>query len=333
MRLLKILITLVVSAIVAALLELPGEVIRDLYVHPIAEFIRDKSGVTMPKLETYLFTLSLSLPFWAAISAFYLYHRFCVYFIRKEVIAKHMFIIANESRPSINVVSILSILALLIFVSSVLYAECRDMLAAKIPGPSRFTEIRRLSSLALRDRALTVARDLRDLDQGYSTRRRQLESIYERDRHDFETKLAEFKDKETAFEQAIIICNQGIAPILGLTPAPPTPAPTSGGFVFSNQPSQIPSEQSTTTPASPGDCPPSRPDRPSEAKFPEVLTDPQWNASLDKKREEAAAVWEELRHRNGTYIQFLDVPENYNNPDSGLNGDAKLLEDYANKLR
>ena len=83
-------------------------------------------------------------------------------------------------------------------------------------------------------------------------------------------------------------------------------------------------EQSCSTPAVPTP--------PQEPKFPEVTVDLTWQAEAEKAQEEAAAIWEELRHRAGGYTRFFDVPLNYNARNSHISDMATSLEKSANKL-
>ena len=216
MRFLKRVLFTVVAFAAGSLLELPGEVVKHLYTQPIADFIRDRIGFTVPQLETFISTLFLLAPFLAAISAIYLYHKFYLYIIRKDLVAKYALIVALEQGPRVNVTSGLSIFALSIFVVVSLHAKYHEIFAAPIQGPLRFTEIHELSNLDLRDRALSVARDLRILGQEYSARRGPLETAYDGQRHEFDTKMAEFQEKKTAYDVAILLA-ASIAAVLFFT--------------------------------------------------------------------------------------------------------------------
>jgi hypothetical protein len=57
---------------------LPSDVAKDMYIHPIAEQVREWTGFEMPRLENIISYVSFMLPLLAAISTVYLYHQLYV---------------------------------------------------------------------------------------------------------------------------------------------------------------------------------------------------------------------------------------------------------------
>jgi hypothetical protein len=318
MSLFRRFIGLFVAAILALLFALPLDVFKDLYVGPIADEARHVTGLSMPKLETILSYASFSLPLLAAISTLYLYHIFYVNPLLRKIKAEYQPIRESEQRNPIDLKAIAAVLFLVCFVPAVLYAGYVDRFRAPILSPAKYTEFHHLPNLELRERALNISNKLNELDRKYLSRQGELKNQYDKDSAEFSRATIEFDKKKEEYDRAVQAC-----PL--------------GGIPFHFPSSSITPGSSSITAGStavvPLPCtPPAMPSPPSAPKFPVVSVDAQWKVEIDKVQEEAAAIWEELRHREGGYTLFFTVPSNYNLGTSRISVASKSLEDAANRL-
>jgi len=291
---------------------------KDLYVHLIADAIRERTGLEMPNLENILSYGSFILPILAAICVLYLYHVLYVSPKIKRIRNKYELIRESEEDNSIDLRAFSASIFLTVFIGVILYSGYKDKFSPAIPGPQKYTELRRLSALELRERALKVSRKLDDLDQQYLARRKVIQTQFDGAKETFNRDTKEFEQKKFEYDTALKTCSTfpfGIRPL-------PLVGQSGLGVPLSGESPMA--EQSCSVPSMP--IPPTAP------RFPVISVDSQWREETESIREEAAAVWEELRHRTGNYIQFFYVPSNYNDESSGIAERAKLIEDEANKL-
>jgi len=300
----------------AALFDLPLDVAKDLYVHPIAEAIREATGSKMPRLEIILSYAAFLLPLLAAVSALYLYHKLYLAKETRELKVKYQYIRDADEREPINLKMIAAMIFLIIFIPGVLYTGYKDKFTAPLLPALKYSELSHLSNLELRDRALRVSQKLSDLVKQYVARQDGITAEYRKARLAYDDADTEFQRKKTDYENAVRTC-----PYLPLGQSPL--GPFNQGIVV--QPSIGVIQPTCSIP--------SVPVPPQEPHYPVIPVDSQWKDETEKTEEEAAAIWEELRHRAGGYTNFFEVPSTYNDKSSVLSESAKSLAETANRLQ
>ena len=292
---------------------LPLDVAKDLYVHPIADEVRELTGWEMPKLEIILSYITFIFPLLAVIATLYLYHHLYVAGKIRQIEKKYQIARPVDTPTAANLKVVSSIVFLLLFIPAVLYAGYVDRFKVPIPGPKRYTELRRLPDPQLRERAFSISGILSDLEHQYNERRREASSEYQKNRNAYDVEKTKYDKELETYQRAKSACPYGLnsgIPLFGYDPT--NTSLSQYGFTTC----QIPAE----------------PTAPPVPSFPVVMTDPQWLTKATTAQEEAAAVWEELHHRFGGYVQFFTVPRNYNADSPNFSQSRKLLEDLANKL-
>jgi hypothetical protein len=210
-----------------------------------------------------------------------------------------------------------------IYVLAVAYAGFVDQFRPAIPGPTKYVELRNLRNPELRERAFTVAGKLDDLSKKYVARQSEINGQYRKDKEEFDKKNDEYEKAKAEYDRAKASCFSIGG--LSITSIPPIIAPS-----LSASPSlgQLPSISSSST-----TCPTTGPQPPPRAPSPPVVSvEPGWAAEAETVQEEAAAVWQEVHHRFGTYARFFDIPRNYSPSNRDLSESAKLLKENANRL-
>ena len=310
MRVIRLGMGIITAAVIGLLYlllwEMPLDLAKDIFLHPIAEDLSQRWGLRMPTVETIISSASIAVPFLAAIRTLYLYRAMYLATDNRQNLA-----LIREHRDDTTFEKILqatkTIVSLLVvggFVIAVLVAGYKEKFGPKIPSPSEYAELHRLPPLELRDRAFAVADKLNRLDRQYDAERGKLQKQYDAAKEKYDHDKADFEQKQSAYETAVRSC-----PVLN-----------GFGALSGNL-----GQPSCTVPPIP--------DRPQEPQFPVVAVDMEWMNSSGSAEVEAAAIWEELLHRQGKYTRFFLIPKNYNNQDSHIAYYAKQLTDEANKLR
>lgn len=316
MRLIRLVLAAIVG-IVLALLSLllwhfPLEIAKDIIIHPIAEEISAKLGLKVPTLETIISYISFVLPVLAAVCTLYLYH-----VIYDATQGQQVALIREKTHLSLwsKTKTVISVVFLTVFVVAVLIGGYREN--KEITVLLKYDDLHKLPNLELRERALTVGNKLNELAEQFGVRKDELESEYKKAMDKYSEDEAEFERKKTDYENAARTCPPyGIQMPSGNLSSGLSGLVSPGLSILGQQPCTIP----------PVPTPPSRPE------FPTVKVDLQWQAQMQSAQEEAAAIWEELRHRSGGYTQFFDIPSTYNERRSAISGPARSLMDAANKL-
>jgi hypothetical protein len=281
-----------------------------LYAHPVAEWIKEKTGLSIPDAEFIMSYISFILPLLAAVATLYLYHRVYLSSLINAQRKKYELIrAAEEERIPIDWKGYVAIAFLLFFIPAVLYAGYISRFADNIPAPIRYREIAHLSNLDLRNRAFSVSQKIRDLFERYDTRRHEVNVQYDK-------AMAKFTDENSRYEKAKAEYNA---------------ACPSGQFTLSTRPLILgtPADSWPNTLDCMAKAVPQPPPKPS---YPEVSVDQEWSRRAKEVQEEAAAVWGELYHRLGTYPKFFDLPTNYNPDATDIRPYGNKLENIANQL-
>ena len=219
----------------------------------------------------------------------YLYHRAYLPTIVRPIIRKYQPVREGEGEeaPALNWQGYFAILFLIIFVASVGAAGYIDKFRPAIPGPTRYLELRQLPNTTLRERAFAVAVKLRDLSKEYAARQVEINGQYLKDKTEYDKQIEAYKSAQLEYDKNKTSCAT-------------YPYSTTLGSLSS--PSCITVTGVSVTPPVP----------PTEPSFPVVTVEPEWAAKAEKVEEEAAAVYEEIFHRLGTYLTIFEVPQNYN---------------------
>jgi hypothetical protein len=133
MRRFRLAATLIFGSVIAFLLDTPVEVAKDLYIHPIAEYIREKTGLNVSLLETALWYSSFTLPFLAAFAVLYLYHLWYVMPQLREIERKSSLVSPVEERRQSVAMPIVSSAFLVAFIVGMIYIGYNDRFAATVP--------------------------------------------------------------------------------------------------------------------------------------------------------------------------------------------------------
>lgn len=319
MRLIRILVAALIGVVLTLLgfllFQFPLEIAKDIIIHPIAEEISAAIGLKVPTIETIISSVSIVVPFLAAICTMYLYH--LIY----DATQSRRFALIRESAPTTlgtKIKTWVSVFFLAAFVVAVLVGGYRAR--REVALPLKYVELRKLPNLELRERALAIGNRLNELSDQYGARQDELENEYRKAMNKYSEDHAEFERKKTDYENAARTCQPYSS---GIQMPSSTLSLGSSGLVGIPN-SNLLGQPTCTIPPVP--TPPARPE------FPAVKVDAQWQAQMQSVQEEAAAIWEELRHRAGGYTQFLTVPSTYSERRSTMSGPARLLMDTANKL-
>jgi hypothetical protein len=309
MRLIRLSAGAVATAIIGFLAfmvwQFPLEIAKEIIIQPIAEEISRRTGFKMPTIENIISSASIVVPILAAICTLYLYHAVYEATDRRNILIREHVQDAGFRTILSRIKTAVATLFLVAFIGAVLVAGYKENFGPPIPGPALYTDLHRLPALELRSRALAVGDRLYKLNQQYNDARAILAKQYATAVDKYNQEMTDFHQKQAAYEQAVRSC---AIPSLSLTGPP----------LFGQQ-------QTCNTPPIP--------DKPQEPQFPQVIVDSQWTIRALAAEVEAAAIWEELMHRQGGYTQFFSVPDNYNDENSHIRDYAKELESEANKLR
>jgi hypothetical protein len=317
MRALRRLAWLIFIAPLAALFSLSGAVGKDIAIHSLSEFIARRFNIQVPEVETVIEKIWFVVPIVAAIATLYLYH------IAQSLLTpapQPVRIQENRSKIRTTIDLISGIAAFIIvggFIISVIYFGWHSEYVSALP----YKELRYLSDDDLRHRAFSVSEKLRALSSQYAERQSEINAQYEKDLVPYKKEKAQYDQDKAEYDKARTSCPSGYtydAPhysstLLGTQSSTPSLAFPS----ILGKPCKIPN-------------PPGNEPRPPSR--PVFKVDQQWVSQATTAQEESAAVWEELHHRLGRYVEFFEVPRNYNSNSSHPQESAKQLEDLANKL-
>jgi hypothetical protein len=219
MRLIQNIAAVVAAVVLYILFVLPVEVAKDLYIHPIAEEVREYTGFKMPSLEVMISSIFYSLPLFAAVSTLYMYHKFYVSKVIREIKIQHQPIREQNGAFHFGWKALMSMCFLVLFIPSVIFVGYKDKFKREIPGPIKYTDLHRLPALDLRERALNVSAKLNILDQQYISKLNELKKQYDKDLADFDRATKEFQTKKSEYDIAIQNCRPGILRIPSLEPS------------------------------------------------------------------------------------------------------------------
>lgn len=338
MRLFSHFITAVVFGIGSVLLSLPAKMAEDMVVSSVTEYATRSLGVRVPVMETIISSMWLAMPWLAVGAMLYLYHFFYSR-TSKSATAGPVWESAPVKRPSIGEVlaTILSIFCLVSFVVAVGVAEWRNRPLTSLS--LRYSYLGNLSNSELRDRAFAVTKKITILSGQYKVRQAEINNqfdkianVWKKQSSDYEVKLSEYnaafeaydKYQTSHFEPHIYSTYSfGISPFGNAS----APCLSLEGCTTTAQPIQAP-EVAPTRPTPP--TPPS-----PQPVRPVIHVENSWATSLVEVQEEAAAVWEEICHRQNMYPTLFQIPPtyNYDGPKyQDLDEVATQIESLANSL-
>src|ERR1700722_11787252 len=116
MKFLRLISSAIALALLSAFFNLPVDVAKDLYVHPIAEEIREGTGFKMEHLETFLSYGAFVLPLLAALSTLYLYHKVYMASEVRKIKAKYQSIRDLDEKTKIDFKVIAATIVLILFI-------------------------------------------------------------------------------------------------------------------------------------------------------------------------------------------------------------------------
>jgi hypothetical protein len=303
MRALRRLAWLIFILPLAALFDLSGAVGKDIAIHSLSEFIARRFNIQVPEVETVIEKIWFVVPIVAAIATLYLYH-----IVQSLLTPAPQPVRIKENRSGIRAaIDLISGIAAFIivggFIISVIYFGWHSEYISTLP----YKELRYISDDDLRHRAFSVSGKLRALSIQYKERQDEINAQYEKDLVPYKKEKAQYDQEKTEYDNARTACPLGYS------------------YDWTRPLTTLPLGTPCKIPNPPGNEP--RPPSP-----PVFRVDQQWASQATKMQEEAAAVWEELHHRLGGYIEFFEVPGNYNSDSSHLQESMKRLEVLANKL-
>jgi hypothetical protein len=290
----------------------------DLLLRPIVEHIQLATGLKMPGADFLTHVLiTYGAPLFAAAGILHLYGRH----IERGVEGRLP--IREQSRGISRydrIKTFLSGVAIVVFAGLVLFSQYREFFIKRSTVARPFANIAELSDIELRDRALNISEILHRLDMQYNEKRQNLESVYTIAVDKFKTDKSVFDVAKREYDNAVHLCNN--FGFLSGTTSLTVPSLFGGSNV-----------ELTPLPTSTPCTIPEMPVPPSEPAFPTVPVDSEWRSRANQVTFEANAIWEVLHHRQGRYIGFFEIPNNYNSTESGVGNAAEQMKTMANQLR